>query len=76
MRAWYFEEADSSAAKKHGGIGMSLGIVKTLARLMGGDVGCESTLGVGSTFWATVVLPKSTHLEPGEMERPVADYTI
>lgn len=72
----YFEQADSSHTKKHGGIGISLGIVKKLARLMGGDVGCESALGVGSTFWATVVLPKSTHLEPGEMERPVADYTI
>lgn len=34
-------------------------IVKKLATLMGGDVGCESSVGWGSTFWATLSISRS-----------------
>jgi len=45
-----FVQGDSGAARRAEGTGLGLTLVRRLARLMGGDVRCESTPGHGSTF--------------------------
>ena len=54
-----YAQADNSVSAGHGGTGLGLSIARQLARLMGGDMGCESNPGAGSMFWFTMRLQEA-----------------
>ncbi|HUQ25137.1 MAG TPA: ATP-binding protein [Burkholderiales bacterium] len=53
-----FTQADQSTARRFGGTGLGTTIAKQLVGLMGGRIGLESAVGLGSTFWVELELDK------------------
>jgi len=65
-----FVQGDGSITRRFGGSGLGLNIALRFAKLMDGDITCDSTPGEGATFRFTARLAKAEAEAPAPVRRP------
>ncbi|MFG6485370.1 ATP-binding protein [Roseateles sp. BYS78W] len=66
-----FAQADDSTTRRFGGTGLGLSICRELAARMDGHVGIDSDGQHGSTFWASLRLPRSLTIDDTATRRRI-----
>lgn len=77
-----FAQASSDTTRKYGGTGLGLTISKHIINLQGGNIGVESKLHEGSTFYFNLnfakgrALQRSTKKQTEEVEEPLTGFQV
>jgi PAS domain S-box-containing protein len=71
-----FTQVDGSTTRRFGGTGLGLTICRQLAQLLGGEIGVESKVGSGSTFWVEVPVEVAANSDAKQSAESVSGLRV